>query len=273
FFGGYFGSEWSFARFRVPDYRCIACFGSTTNTVAVMCADGSYYKAKFDSVFGDEETLTSSGEVFDPDPTKRCFWFEEKPCQRRLFSGDRRIVADSWVKILKSRDVGICQDSESRAYLVLGGLNILLKTATSITDNNGSENPGALSPAAKRQRTRPTVDGPAAKRRASQPTTAENDDSRRTTASSTTMNADESKPTSIDERPQPEESHSGVFDELQRFLSLPGLEESPPAMRSEGGESPAAADSSTPRKSELLLDEDTLSWAAENFDDLVGYFE
>ncbi|KAF4706702.1 WD repeat domain phosphoinositide-interacting protein 3 [Perkinsus olseni] len=52
FFGGYFGSEWSFARFRVPDYRCIACFGSTTNTVAVMCADGSYYKAKFDPVFG-----------------------------------------------------------------------------------------------------------------------------------------------------------------------------------------------------------------------------
>ncbi|EER17383.1 WD-repeat protein, putative [Perkinsus marinus ATCC 50983] len=61
FFGGYFGSEWSFARFRVPDYRCIACFGSTTNTVAVMCADGSYYKAKFDPVFGGEMTRIDTG--------------------------------------------------------------------------------------------------------------------------------------------------------------------------------------------------------------------
>ncbi|KAF4749004.1 hypothetical protein FOZ63_013462, partial [Perkinsus olseni] len=161
-------------------------------------------------------------------------------------------------------------DSESRAYLVLGGLNILLKTATSITDNNGSENPGALSPAAKRTRTSPPVEGPAAKRRASEPTTAEHDGSRRTTASSTTMNVYESKPTSIDEPTQPEESHSGVSDELERTLTQPGLEE---WMRNEGGELPAAADPSTPSASELLLDEDTLSWAAENFDDLVGYFE
>ncbi|KAF4652826.1 hypothetical protein FOZ61_009399 [Perkinsus olseni] len=62
----------------------------------------------------NEKILRSSGEVFEPDPTKRCFWFEKKLCRRRLFPGDRTIVADSWVKILKLRDVGICQDSESK---------------------------------------------------------------------------------------------------------------------------------------------------------------
>ncbi|EER02673.1 conserved hypothetical protein [Perkinsus marinus ATCC 50983] len=65
FFGGYFGSEWSFARFRVPDYRCIACFGSTTNTVAVMCADGSYYKAKFDPVFGGFHPSDMKNLIYD----------------------------------------------------------------------------------------------------------------------------------------------------------------------------------------------------------------
>ncbi|KAF4744678.1 hypothetical protein FOZ63_005784, partial [Perkinsus olseni] len=82
-----------------------------------LTIDEAGWSVKFS--LANEETLRSSGEVFDPDPTRRCFWFEEKPCQRRLFTGDRTIVADSWVKILKPRDVGICQDSESRTYLVL----------------------------------------------------------------------------------------------------------------------------------------------------------
>mmetsp|Transcript_71215 Transcript_71215/g.159411 ORF Transcript_71215/g.159411 Transcript_71215/m.159411 type:complete len:428 (-) Transcript_71215:106-1389(-) len=50
----YFSSEWSLAQFRVPDYRCIAAFGSDPNTILVVCANGSYYKARFDPVRGGE---------------------------------------------------------------------------------------------------------------------------------------------------------------------------------------------------------------------------
>lgn len=52
----YFSSEWSFAQFRVPDYRCIAAFGAEPNTVVVICANGSFYKATFDPVRGGEMT-------------------------------------------------------------------------------------------------------------------------------------------------------------------------------------------------------------------------
>lgn len=50
----YFDSEWSFAQFRVPDYRCIAAFGADPHTVIVLCANGSYYKARFDPNRGGE---------------------------------------------------------------------------------------------------------------------------------------------------------------------------------------------------------------------------
>lgn len=50
----YFSSEWSLAQFRVPDYRCIAAFGRDPNTVIVVCANGSYYKARFDPTRGGE---------------------------------------------------------------------------------------------------------------------------------------------------------------------------------------------------------------------------
>lgn len=50
----YFSSVWSFAQFHVPDYNCIAAFGQDTNTVIVLCASGSYYKARFDSEQGGE---------------------------------------------------------------------------------------------------------------------------------------------------------------------------------------------------------------------------
>mmetsp|Transcript_122491 Transcript_122491/g.357662 ORF Transcript_122491/g.357662 Transcript_122491/m.357662 type:complete len:427 (-) Transcript_122491:259-1539(-) len=50
----YFSSEWSLAQFRVPDYRCIAAFGSDPHTVVVVCANGSFYKARFDPVRGGE---------------------------------------------------------------------------------------------------------------------------------------------------------------------------------------------------------------------------
>jgi WD repeat-containing protein 45 len=50
----YFQSQWSFAQFRVPDYRSICTFGKDPCTVICLCADGSYYKAKFDPVMGGE---------------------------------------------------------------------------------------------------------------------------------------------------------------------------------------------------------------------------
>jgi len=50
----YFSSEWSLAQFRVPDYRAIASFGTDPNTVIIVCASGSFYKARFDPVRGGE---------------------------------------------------------------------------------------------------------------------------------------------------------------------------------------------------------------------------
>lgn len=50
----YFSSEWSFAQLRVTDYRCIAAFGSDPHTVVAICANGSYYKARFDPARGGE---------------------------------------------------------------------------------------------------------------------------------------------------------------------------------------------------------------------------
>mmetsp|Transcript_49721 Transcript_49721/g.116911 ORF Transcript_49721/g.116911 Transcript_49721/m.116911 type:complete len:410 (-) Transcript_49721:163-1392(-) len=50
----YFSSEWSLAQFRVHDYRYIAAFGVDPHTVIIVCANGSYYKARFDPVKGGE---------------------------------------------------------------------------------------------------------------------------------------------------------------------------------------------------------------------------
>mmetsp|Transcript_88713 Transcript_88713/g.202918 ORF Transcript_88713/g.202918 Transcript_88713/m.202918 type:complete len:163 (+) Transcript_88713:3-491(+) len=52
--GKYFGSEWSFATFRVPASRCIAGFGQEPNTVVVLCGDGSYHKARHDPEEGKD---------------------------------------------------------------------------------------------------------------------------------------------------------------------------------------------------------------------------
>lgn len=50
----YFSSEWSFAQFRVPETHSICAFGSKRNTLLVVCADGSFYRAEFDPETGGE---------------------------------------------------------------------------------------------------------------------------------------------------------------------------------------------------------------------------
>eukprot|EP00471_Norrisiella_sphaerica_P004854 CAMPEP_0184481404 /NCGR_PEP_ID=MMETSP0113_2-20130426/2946_1 /TAXON_ID=91329 /ORGANISM="Norrisiella sphaerica, Strain BC52" /LENGTH=369 /DNA_ID=CAMNT_0026860511 /DNA_START=62 /DNA_END=1171 /DNA_ORIENTATION=- len=44
----YFSSEWSFAYYKIPDTRTIVAFGSEKNSIIVVSADGSFYKATFD---------------------------------------------------------------------------------------------------------------------------------------------------------------------------------------------------------------------------------
>eukprot|EP00742_Colponemidia_sp_Colp-10_P002995 GILJ01003196.1.p1 GENE.GILJ01003196.1~~GILJ01003196.1.p1 ORF type:complete len:363 (+),score=36.13 GILJ01003196.1:223-1311(+) len=61
----YFSSEWSFAQFRVPEVRTICVFGSERNTLIVVSADGSYYKALFDPVNGGECTQESFSKFID----------------------------------------------------------------------------------------------------------------------------------------------------------------------------------------------------------------
>lgn len=51
----YFSSEWSFAQFRVGEagLRSIVAFGAEPNTIIVVGADGSFYKAAFESGGGE----------------------------------------------------------------------------------------------------------------------------------------------------------------------------------------------------------------------------
>jgi WD40 repeat protein len=64
----YFSSEWSFAQFRVPDSRTIVAFGSEKNTIIVVSADGSFYKASFDSEKPGSECVQDSYAKFMKGP-------------------------------------------------------------------------------------------------------------------------------------------------------------------------------------------------------------
>lgn len=66
----YFSSQWSFAQFRVPDTRTIVAFGNDSNSIMVVSADGTFYKALFDpSTGGDcvkdkfEEFMADTGKA------------------------------------------------------------------------------------------------------------------------------------------------------------------------------------------------------------------
>ena len=43
----YFSSEWSFAQFRVPEGKSICAFGTEPNTIIVVSADASFFKANY----------------------------------------------------------------------------------------------------------------------------------------------------------------------------------------------------------------------------------
>jgi WD40 repeat protein len=60
----YFSSEWSFAQFRVPDVRSIVAFGQEKNSIIVVSADGTFYKAIFDPEKAGAECVQESYSKF-----------------------------------------------------------------------------------------------------------------------------------------------------------------------------------------------------------------
>ncbi len=60
--GTYFGSEWSFAQFRLDSPRSICTFGSN-NTLIVISSSGKYYQASFDPKKKGECTLLQENSL------------------------------------------------------------------------------------------------------------------------------------------------------------------------------------------------------------------
>jgi len=63
----YFSSEWSFAQFRVPvhqEVRSIVAFGAEKNSIIVVSADGTFYKAMFDPEKPGLECVQETSEKF-----------------------------------------------------------------------------------------------------------------------------------------------------------------------------------------------------------------
>lgn len=49
----YFDSEWSFAKFRIKETKCISSFGKDNNLI-IITANGKYYQAQFDTKNGGD---------------------------------------------------------------------------------------------------------------------------------------------------------------------------------------------------------------------------
>lgn len=60
----YFSSEWSFAQYRIPEVRSIVAFGSEPNSLIVVAADGTFYKALFDPEKHGSECVQESYAKF-----------------------------------------------------------------------------------------------------------------------------------------------------------------------------------------------------------------
>lgn len=60
----YFSSEWSFAQFRVPEVKTIVAFGGEKNSIIVVGADGTFYKAMFDPEKPGAECIQESYAKF-----------------------------------------------------------------------------------------------------------------------------------------------------------------------------------------------------------------
>jgi WD40 repeat protein len=60
----YFSSEWSFAQFRVPEVKTIVAFGGEKNSIIVVSADGTFYKAMFDPEKPGAECIQESYAKF-----------------------------------------------------------------------------------------------------------------------------------------------------------------------------------------------------------------
>jgi len=61
----YFSSEWSYAQFRIPEQRALCAFGSEKDTLVVVTADGSFYKANY-AMGGECEKTSFSKFVQGP---------------------------------------------------------------------------------------------------------------------------------------------------------------------------------------------------------------
>jgi len=74
----YFASQWSFAKFRVPDYRCICAFSpEDPSCIIALCAHGQYFKASFSK---ESKNMTQEARFyFDEEHTENpCPWLPQE---------------------------------------------------------------------------------------------------------------------------------------------------------------------------------------------------
>lgn len=60
----YFGSEWSFAQYKVFDRKTKVAFGQESNSLFVVGYDGNFVMVNFDPVNGGECLKQSEGKIF-----------------------------------------------------------------------------------------------------------------------------------------------------------------------------------------------------------------